>query len=172
MNRSDTAARRLDLGDEVDRLAVSDGLAHAAAQLGITPAAAQKARRLAHVYGQAERTKNGTSCFQAISPSHLEAAFPAGSARIDLLKRAAIDSLSVRDTRALAQRTADAPVDTPGVTVIGPAPDLSSASACLIRYAQWDDNRLALLLAGPNGDTIRTLALAGRALSDRLGLAG
>jgi hypothetical protein len=172
MNGSETAAGRLDLGDEVDRLAVSGGLAHAAAQLGISLAAAQKARWLAHVYGQAERTKIGSSCLQALSPSHLEAAFPAGPARIDLLKRAAVDSLSVRDTRALAQGTADAPVNTPCITVIGAASDLSSASASLIRYAQWDDNKLAVLLAGPNGDTIRTLALAGRALSDRLGLAG
>jgi hypothetical protein len=160
------------LGDEVDRLAVSGGLAHAADQLGITVAAAQKARWLAHNYGQAERSKIGSSCLQALSPSHLEAASPAGPARIDLLKRAAIDRLSVRDTRAAAQRAADAPVNAPGVTVIGAASDLSSASASLIRYAQWDDNRLALLLAGPNGDTIRTLALAGLALSDRLGLAG
>jgi hypothetical protein len=172
MNEADTATGRLDLGDEVGRLATSDGLARAAEQLGITPAAAQKARWLAHAYGGAERTKIGSECLQSLSPSHLEAAFPAGPARIDVLKRAANDGLSVRDTRALAQRAVDAAVNTTGVTVTGAASDLSSASASMIRYAQWDDSRLARLLSGPNGDTIRTLALAGRALSDRLGLAG
>lgn len=169
MNPGRSAADRLRLGDEIERLA-EEGVAldEAAFRMDVSLYVARKARWLARAYTPAERNALGEHVLASICASHLEVVINAGRDRAHLLRTSAREGLSVRQTRAVASQPTTLSAPNMGVTNIGTAADLVSAAESLTRYATWNSAQLQKLLAGPNGAVIRELASAGRILADRL----
>jgi hypothetical protein len=169
MAQTSTAVGRLRAGDLVQRaLDRGASLEAAASTVGLTTAAASKARWLASVYPRQERRQLGDALTR-LTPTHLEVAAAAGPARVELLRQAASAGLTVR---ALRQEIARGPRagsrKPPVIEVLGGRGELERTSAALERYAASPQRQLDRLLAGPNGDVVRQLAAAGNALFTRL----
>lgn len=156
-------------GDAVRRALASGATLQEAAQAAnLTISAATKARWLAAVYQRGEREQLG-QVLARLTPSHLEVAAHAGSDRITLLCRADANHLSVRALRQEVARASDRqPHSSTSVVVFGVRTELERTSEALERYASYSAFQLERLLAGPNGEVVRRLALAGQALSARL----
>jgi hypothetical protein len=136
--------------------------------LGASPAVAAKATWLAGAYPQAVRAKLGNKALAALRPSHLEAAALAPEAmRAQLLLRAAREKLGVRALKRLAADHAHG--GHRGTVTISGGDDLSSSARAVNAYLEFSDEQLSLLLAGPRGAAIKTLAHAGAALAIRIG---
>jgi hypothetical protein len=135
-----------------------------AASLFISEQALRKYSWLSRRYGPEMREKLGTDVLETLGTSHLEVvASLAEPQRLRLLRRAASDSLSVRELRALAPQSQGE--DEP--EIYGGS-DLNRAAKALKAYAEWPDAALSKLLAGPRGRAVRTLAEHGERLSMRL----
>jgi len=169
MANDTTAAERLKAGDAVRRALDSGATLEAAASaVGLTAAAAKKARWLASIYRGQER-KQLAHALSRLTPTHLEVAAHVSRSRVELLRRAASARLSVRALREEVARVAA--VESRGravVEVLGGRGELEHTRAALERYAAFPPRQLERLLDGPNGEVVRQLAAAGNTLSTRL----
>lgn len=162
------------MGPVTDRLAIGDRvatsvragqpLATVADMNDISPAFARKAVWLATKYDTDTRDRLGPDVLRRLTVSHLEAA--AGvppEPRLELLRRAAAQGLSVRDVKDLVVRSHQPTAETFGMTG-----DLARACKAMEIYAEWPGEALNKLMNGPNGRLVRKLAASGRALANRL----
>jgi hypothetical protein len=142
-----------------------------AAACGLSHQAVSKAAWLARRYPQSIRDALGIDqVLSALGAGHLEvvAALP-DSARFPMLRRAAHEGMTVRQLRSLA-KSRSASGGYGAIATSGSAADLASAQRAVEAYVRWDEGALSSLFGGPNGPVIIRLALAGKALADRMGL--